>query len=239
VFLATTKIDGSEIELWAVQIGARPGSEYLLLSRTPAEGLVESFARPGGNLTGLTTLSPDLIAKRLQLLKEAFPAVSHVVVLFQSSEDTNSMQAKGYQDAAERLPVRVTLIDLRSPADIGPAFSRGKALGADAYAIVGSFMINIQAGAIADSLIRAKVPSITSNAILVDSGVLMSYAVSVPRNFRRAAVYVDKILKGAKPGDLAIEQPTKFDLVINARTEKALGGKMSQSVLLRADRVIE
>ena len=201
--------------------------------------LVSSLQRPGGNVTGLTLLTPDLAPKRLELLKESFPAVSHVVVLFQGNDDASNGQMKGYADAATRLKMRTTLIDLRQPGDIDPAFKRAGPLGADGYAIASSFMMNTQAKVIADHILRAKLPSVSSALLMAEAGVLFTYGPSPLHNFRRAAVYVDKIFKGAKPGDLAIEQPTKFDLVINARTAKALGVVIPQSVMLRADRVIE
>jgi putative ABC transport system substrate-binding protein len=201
--------------------------------------LVSSLQRPGGNLTGLTLLSPDLAPKRLELLKESFPAVSHVVVLFQGNDDASAGQVKAYADAAMRLKMRTTAIDLRQPADIEPAFKRAGALGPDAYAIASSFMINTQAKVIADGILRAKLPSIGSALLLAEAGLLFGYGPSPLHNFHRAASYVDKIFKGAKPGDLAIEQPTKFEILVNAKTAKALGVTLPPSVLLRADRVIE
>jgi putative ABC transport system substrate-binding protein len=202
-------------------------------------GLVSSLQRPGGNLTGLTLLSHDLAPKRLELLKESFPAISHVVVLFQGNDDASNGQMKGYADAATQLKMRTTPIDVRQPGDIEPTFKRAGPLSADGYAIASSFMMNTQAKVIADHILRAKLPSVSSALLMAEAGVLFTYGPSPLHNFRRAAVYVDKIFKGAKPGDLAIEQPTKFDLVINARTAKALGVVIPQSVMLRADRVIE
>jgi putative ABC transport system substrate-binding protein len=120
-----------------------------------------------------------------------------------------------------------------------PALNRAAALGAHAYAIAAGFMINIQSKLVAERILRARAPSIASSERLADAGVLLAYTVSIPQNFRRAATYVDKILKGAKPGDLPIEQPTKFNLVINTRTAKALGVTINPSLLVRADRVIE
>lgn len=203
------------------------------------ERYAASLQRPGGNLTGLTLQSRDLTAKRLELLKEAFPSVSHVVLFFQGNDPAGLLQLKEFTDAAANLKLRMTSIDLRQAADIEPAFDRAGALGADAYAIAGSFMLNIHRKAIADGILRAKVPSIGTNVIMAEAGVLMTYAPSLPRHFHRAASYVDRILKGAKPGELPIEQPTRFDLVINARTAKALGATIPPSIRLRAERVIE
>ena len=201
-------------------------------------GVAASLPRPGGNLTGLTTLARDLGAKRLQLLKEAFPRVAHVVVLF-APDVLGLPQVKEIEEAAPRLGIRVTPIELRQAADIEPAFKRGAALGAHAYVLTAGALIITQRQAIADRLLRSKVPAMFSSEEMAEEGGLMSYAPSYRDNFRRAAGYVDKILKGAKPGDLPIEQPIKFELVLNLKTAKAMGITFPQSIVVRADRVIE
>ena len=199
-------------------------------------GIVASLQRPGGNATGLTTLSRDISAKRLQLLKEAFPRVTHVAVLF----DTNNVgQLKEIEAVAPRMGVRITPFELPQPADIEPAFKRGAALGAQAYIVTQMGIVNSQRRAIVDQTIRFKVPNTAGNTEFVEAGGLMSYSNSSRDNFRRAAAYVDKILKGAKPGDLPIEQPVKFELILNLKTAKAMGLTFPQSFLVRADRVIE
>ena len=204
-----------------------------------AEGFVANFHRPGGNLTGLTTLTADVSAKRLQLLKDAFPAISHVVLFFQGNDGNSAIPVKEYEAAAARLKLRLTTLDLRQPNDIEPAFKRAAALSPDAFAIASGFMINVQAKAMAEQILRARLPSIASSEVLADAGILMAYTVSIPQNFRRAATYVDKILKGAKPGELPVEQPTKFNLVINTRTARVLGLTISPSLLVHADRMIQ
>jgi putative ABC transport system substrate-binding protein len=204
-----------------------------------AEGFVKSLQRPGGNLTGLTSLSRDVAAKRLQLLKEAFPTISHVALFFQGGDSNSEIQVQEYRAAAPRLNVRISTFELRKPADIEAAFDWARGIGADAYAIASGFMINVQRKAMVDGVLRAKLPAIGSSMVLADAGILMTYTISIPENFRRAAIYVDKILKGAKPAELAIEQPTKFDLVINARTAKTLGMALPAPLLARADRIIE
>jgi len=210
------------------------------ISQDPVgSGIVASLRRPGGNVTGLTSLASELSAKRLQLLKEAFPRVAHVVLLFEPDSLGSVSQAKETEEAAARLGMRVTRIGLRQPADIEPAFKRGTALGVQAYILTQGGVINSQRRAIADRTIRLKVPAIFGNIVYVEAGGLMSYGPSYTDNFRRAAGYVDKIFKGAKPGDLPVEQPTKFELVLNLKTAKAMGVKFPQSILVRADRVIE
>ena len=201
--------------------------------------VVASLQRPGGNATGLTSLVRDLGAKRLQLLKEAFPQVAHVVVLFQAGLLSNLSQVNDIDEAAARLKIRVTSIELRQAADIEPAFKRGAALGAHAYMATQGPVLTTHTQAIVDRALRSKVPAMFSSSEYVEAGGLMSYSSSFNDNYRRAAAYADKILKGAKPGDLPIEQPTRFELVLNLKTAKAMGLKFPQSFLVRADRVIE
>ena len=203
------------------------------------QGVAASLQRPGGNLTGLTSMARELGAKRLQLLKEAFPRVAHVVVLFDPGEPVGPSQVKEIEEAAPRLGMRVTPIELRQAADIEPTFRRGAALGADAYILTTSFVMLTHRQAITDRALQSKVPAIYPITTYAEEGGLISYSPSWPDNFRRAAAYVDKILKGAKPGDLPIQQPTKFELVLNLKTAKAMGFRFPQSVLVRADRVIE
>ncbi|MFM9970206.1 MAG: ABC transporter substrate-binding protein [Burkholderiales bacterium] len=204
-----------------------------------ANGLVASLRRPGGNATGLTNLAVELAAKRLQLLKEAVPNISHVVLLFDAAYVGSSSQVKGIEDAAARLRLRVTSIGLRQAADIDPAFKRGAALGAQAYMVAAAPFFGLHRQAISDRIVISKIPLISENPFLINAGGLMSYGPSGTDNMRRAAAYVDKVLKGAKPGELPIEQPTRFELVINQKTAKALGIKFPQSILIQADRVIE
>ena len=201
--------------------------------------VVASLQRPGGNATGLTSLARDLGAKRLQLLKDAFPQVAHVALLFEANTAGSLSQAKEIEAAAPRLGMRVTPIGLRQAADIEAAFKRGAAFGAQGYIVTQGLFVTTQRQAIVDRSLRSRVPAIFSGDEFVDVGGLMSYAPSVKDNFRRAAAYVDKIFKGAKPGDLPVEQPVMFELVINMKTAKAMGLKFPQSFLVRADRVIE
>jgi putative ABC transport system substrate-binding protein len=203
-------------------------------------GLVESLARPGGNVTGMTNQLRELGPKRLQLLKETFPRIAHVGVPYEPNDISSTDQAKTVEAAAKALGMRATLIELRQVADIEPALARGASQRIDAYLPVGGPLTVIQGQAIVDNVNRSKLPAIYTSARLVaDWGGLMSYGPDIPDNFRRAAGFVDKILKGASPADLPTQQPTKFELVVNMKTAKAMGFTMPQSVLLRADRVVE
>ena len=202
-------------------------------------GLVASLRRPGGNATGLTTISTELSSKRLQLLKEAFPRVAHVVLLFEPDNVGSVSQAKEIVEVASRLGVRITPIELRQPSDIEPAFKRAAAIGAQAYIVTTGGTLASQRQAIADRIIRLKTPAMFANSQWPDEGGLMSYGPSFTDNFRRAAVYVDKILKGANPGEIPIEQPTKFELIVNMKTARATGIAFPESFLAQANRVID
>jgi putative ABC transport system substrate-binding protein len=186
-------------------------------------GLVANLARPGGNVTGLTTLAPTLSAKRLEILKEAFPG--HFASRCPSS------QALGLQ------LLRAKVTGQGQYRDAFASFTRGRA---DALIMLGDFVLTpSQRTQIVDLVLRSKLPAIYQGKESVDVGGLISYGPNLPAMHRRAAVYVDKILKGAKPGDLPVEQPTKFELVINLKTAKALGLTIPQSILVRADEIIQ
>ena len=212
---------------------------FALAADPVATEYAHSLQRPGGNATGLTAFAPDLAAKRLQLLKEALPTTSHVLVLFQGDDHVAVSQVKEYESAAKQINVRLSVRDVRQGPDIDRVFASPAGQAPDAYVIASGYAMNIHRKAIAEHLLRIRAAAVGSNAIYADAGLLMTYAASFAANFRRAAVHVDKILKGAKPGDLPIEQPTKFELVINARTAKAIGLAIPRSLRLQADRVIE
>ncbi len=202
-------------------------------------GLAASLRQPGGNLTGLTSLATELSAKRLQLLKEAFPRVGHVALLFEPNSVGSVSQAKEIEGAAPKLGMRVTQIEVRQPADIEPGIKRAAALGSQAYVATASGITNSERQAIADRIAVLKVPAMFPISQYVEAGGLMSYGPSFADNYRRAAAYVDKIFKGAKPGDPPIQQPTRFELVVNMKTAKAMGFKFSEAFMIRVDRVIE
>ena len=210
------------------------------ISQDPVgSGFAKRLQLPGGNATGLTTLAPDLTPKRLQLIKEAFPLVAHIVQLFEPDNVGSVTQLQEVNEAAPRLGLRVTPMSLRKPADIEVAFKQGAALGAHAYLVSAGLFTNTHLRAIVDVAARLKVPSMGAFSAYAHRGGLMSYAPSYKDNFRRAAAYVDKIFKGARPGDLPIERPTKYEFVLNLKTAKAMGFAIPQPILLRADELIE
>jgi putative ABC transport system substrate-binding protein len=206
------------------------------------DGLVASLARPGGNITGLTFLGPELVPKRLELLKEALPRVSRVVALWHPgafSEHTTREMLKDTEAAARTLGVQLRLAGVERPDELDRAFSGISTERADAIIVLPSPMLFYERKRVVDLAAKHRLPSMYSAKEFVEFGGLMAYGASISDLVRRGAAYVDKILKGAKPADLPVEQPTKFELVINLRTAKALGLKIPQSLLQRADGVIQ
>ncbi|MEO8006202.1 MAG: ABC transporter substrate-binding protein [Betaproteobacteria bacterium] len=209
-----------------------------LVSDPVGSGLVASLAHPGGNVTGLTNQTVDLAAKRLQLLKEAIPKAKRVAVLFNPDTVPNNTILSRLKDAAPELGTELKFFSVRNPEELSAAFSGLNRSTVDAVLIVDDAFMSTLGDAFIQLGAKAKLPIVYAHRPLARKGVLLSYAVDHAELFRHAASYVDKILKGAKPGDLPIEQPTKFELVINLKTAKALGIKMPQAILQRADEVI-
>ena len=199
-------------------------------------GVVESLGRPGGNVTGVSSLSSQLIAKRVELLRDLLPKVSRVAILW--DETPNSRRSVQEIEAAARtLGLRVHLVSVRDPNEFARAFSAVAAEGA--LIVVGSPFMFSERKRIADLALKHRLPTAVGGRDYAEAGGLFSYAVNYPDLFRRAAAYVDKILRGAKPADLPVEQPTAFELVINLKTAKALGLAIPPLLLQRADQVIE
>jgi len=202
-------------------------------------GLVKSLSRPGGNVTGLSNVGPELSGKKLELLKEIAPKVSRVAVLWNPASTVEPLALQELLTAAPAVGVEIQSVEVRSPDDFSAAFAAVSSSRVHAMLALGN-PINFKGRQlIADFALRNRLPSIYDERLFVDAGGLMSYAPSFTDSIRHAATYVDKILKGAKPADLPVEQPTKFELVINARTAKILGLTIPQSVLLRADEIIQ
>ena len=207
-----------------------------------ASGIVDSLARPGGNITGLATLSRDLSAKRLELLTEAVPRLSRVGVLWNADEQTASrgVYFKEYETAARALKVELQSLEVRGPnPDLQGAFQTAAKGRAGGLITITSAPLFLQRKRIADLAIKNRLPSMYQGSTWVEAGGLMSYSADDLEAFRRAATYVDKILKGTKPADLPVEQPTKFELVINLKTAKTLNLTIPALVLMRADKVIK
>ena len=206
------------------------------------DGLVASLARPGGNITGTTFLGPELVPNRLELLKETFPKVTRVAALLHPGafgERTMRDMVKETEAAARTLGVQLQLVEVHGSDEFDRAFSTMARERADVLIVFASVMLFRERRRIVALAVKSQLPSMFNNRESVELGGLLSYGVSLTDLNRRAATYVNKILKGAKPGDLPVEQPTKFELVINLKTAKALGLAIPQSLLLRADGVIE
>jgi putative ABC transport system substrate-binding protein len=201
-------------------------------------GLVASLAHPGGNITGLTNQTVDLAAKRLQMLKEVLPRARRVVVIFNPETLPNIKMISRLKDVAPALGVDLRFIGVRKLEDLRSAISKLTRANTDALFVVDDGFMKSNGGDILRLGMQARLPIILADKPLARKGVLLSYAVDHSAMFRRAADYVDKIFKGANPADLPIEQPTKFELVVNLKTAKALGLKIPESILLRADEVI-
>jgi ABC-type uncharacterized transport system substrate-binding protein len=203
------------------------------------DGFVGSLARPGGNVTGLSTLAPELSGKQLELLKEIVPKLSRVAVLGTSTQPGYAQVLKETELAAGALKVKLQYLDVLAPKDIETAFQDAVKGRADAVLALQSAVILPQRTQLARLAVKSRLPVMHQASEYVEAGGLMTYSVNVADLFRRAATYVDKILKDAKPADLPVEQPKKFELVINLKTAKQIGLTIPQSVLYRADKVIK
>ena len=202
-------------------------------------GLVASLARPGGNVTG-TSMSPgpEIFGKQLQILKEAIPRASRFAVLANPAEAGFSIQMNEVGAAARALGIRLQNVEVRGPEDLDSAFAAMAREGAEAILVQGSSTFLVHRTRLAELAVKSRLPTMSNFREMVEAGSLMAYGINMADFIGRSAVFVDKILKGAKPGDLPVEQPTKFELVINLKTAKALGLTIPPPVLARADLVI-
>jgi putative ABC transport system substrate-binding protein len=201
-------------------------------------GLVASLARPGGNVTGLSMQSTDLAAKRLELLREVLPGLRRLAIMANVGYPAAVLEKGEVQAAARKLGLDVDTLEIRRPEDIAPAFGALKS-GAQALYVCTDSLVNAYHARINTLALGARLPTIYSTRAFLEAGGLMSYGANNADLFRRAADYVDKILRGAKPGEIPVEQPTKFELGINLKTAKALGLTIPEAFLRRADEVIE
>ena len=201
--------------------------------------IVASFAHPGGNITGVTTFSTELQAKRIELLKELVPNLSRVALLHNMGNPAAPPEWEETKTAARSLGLQAELLDVRSQGEIGRAFERAVRQHVDALVIGADGLTQMHQQTIVDLVARNRLPAAYPAREFVEAGGLIAYAVNYPELYFRFASFVDKIFKGAKPGELPVEQPTKFELVINLKTAKALGLTIPQSLLLRADEVIQ
>jgi len=212
---------------------------FVDISDPVANGLVASLARPGGNITGLTIFGPELSGKRLELLKEAAPNVARVALLWNSANPANELMWKETQAVAHELRVQLQSLEVRSSNDFDSAFEAALREHAQALIAAPEPLINTHLKRIVEFAAKNRLPAMYGAPEVVNAGGLMAYAPSYTDLYRRAATYVDKILKGTKPADLPVEQPKKFEFIINLKTAKQIGVTIPQSVLFRADKVIK
>jgi putative ABC transport system substrate-binding protein len=202
-------------------------------------GVVSSLARPGGNVTGLSAIVVQIVGKRLELIREVVPGVSRVAALFNMSNPNDALQWKETESAGPSLKVQLQLLDVRKPGDLAGAFDAAVKQRAGALVVGLDALTWANHRPIVDLAAKHRLPAMYGGREFVDAGGLIAYGVSYPHLYHRAARFVDKILKGAKPADLPVEQPTRLELVINLKTAKALGLTIPPSLLRRADEVIQ
>jgi putative tryptophan/tyrosine transport system substrate-binding protein len=245
--LVALKVDVIVASSTAAALAAKQATEVIpiVFGTVPdpvAAGLVTSLARPGGNVTGLSNLNADLVGKCLEYLTQAVPGIRRVAVLWQPGafgERTEQEMLKAAESAARALGIQLQFVEARGPADIDKAYSEITGARADALTVLVSGMLLGERRHLVDLAARNRLPVVYTFRELVDAGGLMSYGPSLADLFRRAASYVDKILKGTRPADLPVEQPTRLELVINLKTAQALGLTVPPTLLARADDVIE
>jgi len=199
-------------------------------------GLIASLARPGGNITGLSGFGPESSGKRLEILKEVVPGLSRVAAVAYNANPAYKLQLKEVKGAAQALKLQLQVLEVREASDFDGAFGAAKKGRAGAVNILTSAFLSAHRKELVDSAEKSRLPVIYASAVFVDAGGLMSYAPSTADNFRRAATYVDKILKGAKPADLPVEQPTKFEFIINLKAAEQIGLTIPPNVLAQADK---
>jgi putative ABC transport system substrate-binding protein len=212
----------------------------IVTTADPVEtGLIQSLARPGGNITGVTRITRDLNGKRLELLKEIFSTRPQIGILFQKDSTSGLVHFREYESAARALKVELRPVEFEGPKpNFENSFRNAERSGVVALVTVTNSLVNVNRKRIVGLAMKHRLPLMSETATWVESGGLISYSANEPEQYRRAAVYVDKILKGAKPAELPVEQPTKFELVINLKTAKQINLTIPPNVLARADRVI-
>ena len=233
---------GTRVTLAAMQATRTIPIVFTGIGDPVESGLVSSLARPGGNVTGLSSLAPGLVGKRLELIKQALPRVDRVAVLVLPGalgERTDKDMLTGADAAARALGVRLQFVEARGPDEFARAFSEMRSAGADALTVLPSNRFERERQRLVDLAAEHRLPAMYTSREFVDAGGLMSYGANSADLHRRAATYVDKILKGARPGDLPVEQPTKFELAINLKAAKAMGLTIPAAVLAHADEVVQ
>jgi len=230
---------GSEATRAAKQATASIPIVFVGPSYPVEEGLVASFARPGGNITGITLAQSDHVAKQLQLLRDVVPTLVDVAVIWSPANPGTAFVLRDTESDAGPLRIKVQSVPIGSADDVEPALATIARVRPAALLLLGGVLVNAHVQRFSDLALKMRVPSISNTRALTERGLLLSYGADIRDLQRRVAGYVDRILKGAKPADLAVERPTKFELAVNMKTAKALGIKIPQALLLRANEVIQ
>jgi putative ABC transport system substrate-binding protein len=212
---------------------------FTLVGDPVAIGLVASLARPGGNATGMSNLQSELGAKQLELLKTVAPRIARAAVLYNPDSPISRPMVNGVMETARALTIEPRLVEVREPAELANALTALTPQNADAMLVLSDPVFGSQLMRIAQDAARKRLPAIYARREFAEAGGLLAFGPSFEDNYRRAATFVDKILKGAKPAELPVQQPTKLELIINRKTAKALGLTIPQALLLRADEVIQ
>ena len=242
--LIQSKVDVILVETTPAALAAKRATStvpivMVLVADPVGSGLVANLAHPGGNVTGVSTMKTELTAKLLQLLNETIPRLARVAILWNPDTPWHGKVIEELKSAARKLSIGLSLVSVQTPEQLGPAFSTIRRANAQALYLIEAPLFITQRAMLLKLLSKARLPMIESERRFVDAGGLMSFGTNVGDSYLRSATYVDKILKGAKPSDLPIEQPTKFELVVNLKTAKALGIAIPASVLLQADDIIK
>jgi putative ABC transport system substrate-binding protein len=242
--LVRLKVDLIVTVSWRAAVAAKHATTtipvvFMQAGDPVATGLVASLARPGGNLTGISDLSPETSAKRLELLKEVVPKATRVAILWNATDDAMTLRMKHVQSASRTLGVAVRLLGVEQPEDFEQAFSAIAQERQDALFVIADPLTVFNRKRILDFAAGHRLPTMYEGRSFVDDGGLIAYGPSFAEIFRRGAFYADKILRGAKPADLPVEQPTRFELIVNLKTANALGLTIPSSILVRADKVIQ
>jgi len=241
--LVQNKVDVIVVETTRAALAAKRATSIIpivmaLVADPVGSGLVASLAHPGGNVTGVSVMTAELSAKRLQLLKETIPRLARVAVLWNPDTPWHAKVIEDLKSAARKFSIGLSFVSVRTPEQLGPAFSTVRRTNAQALYLIECPLFSTHRAVLLELAFKARLPMVEAERRFVDAGGLMSYGPNLTDLYRRSAGYVARILKGAKPGDLPVEQPTNFELVVNLNTAKALGLTIPQSVLQRADEVI-
>ena len=227
----------------AAQAAAKATSSIPVIILTGSDpvriGVATSLSRPGRNVTGITWVGYETVTKHVQILKEVAPGARRIGALLSAGSSAELLMLRNVEEAARKLNMEVRPVEIRGLDELETVVSAAAGKGVEGFVVIGSILMNAHRKRVVNAISQTRIPAVYQTSEYVEDGGLISYSANVTEGFRRSATYIDKILKGVNPGEIPIEQPTRFELVINLKTAKALGLKIPQTILVRADRVIE